>query len=262
MTVDPTLFRATLAQWASGVSIITTLDNGRPHGMTASSFTSLSLDPSLVQFSIGKKNFSHELIHRAGFFAINILQEYQIEWAKLFAGIGAGQENRFEHIPYHTALTGAPVLPDVNAWLDCKLIRSYDGGDHTIIVGEVIAAESQPTHKPLLYFNRHWGTFEISQPKSTLTHVVMMRLHEPTPENISLMRSRLLALQATIPQILSIEVGGNIVPSDRAYDVVLITRFTSLQTMQEYQVHPDHQRVLTEVIRPLTSSVVAVDYES
>ncbi len=262
MTIDPTLFRSVLAQWASGVSIITTADDGRPHGMTASSFTSLSLNPSLIQFSLGKKNQSHDMIHRAGFFAVNILHEHQTELGKLFAGMMPEQENRFEHIPYETAVTGAPILPGVNAWLDCRLYRSYDGGDHTLILGEVVAAEAQPKQMPLLYFNRHWGTFSPKQPQKTLTHVVMMRLHEPTPDNISLMKNRLLALQATIPQILSIEVGANIVPSDRAYDLALITRFASLEAMQEYQVHPDHQRVLSEVIRPLTSSVAAVDYES
>jgi flavin reductase (DIM6/NTAB) family NADH-FMN oxidoreductase RutF len=261
MTIDPALFRATLAQWASGVSIVTTLDDDRPHGMTVSSFTSLSLEPSLIQFSVGKKSSTHQFIEQSGVFAVNILQERQLELGKRFSGKPPDDEDRFQGVPYSIAVTGAPILSDVNAWLDCRLYRAYDGGDHTLFVGEVVTAAAQPIEEPLLYFNRHWGTFEASKSKTRLTHVVMMRLTEPTAENLNLLRSQLLALQTTIPQIKEIEVGINVVPSERAYDLVLLTRFDSLASMQEYQTHPDHQRVLTEVIRPHASSIVAVDYE-
>jgi flavin reductase (DIM6/NTAB) family NADH-FMN oxidoreductase RutF len=261
MTIDPALFRATLAQWASGVSIVTTLDGDRPHGMTVSSFTSLSLEPSLIQFSVAKKSYTHQLIEQSGVFVVNILQEQQKELGQRFSGRPPEGEDRFEGIPYSIAMTGAPIIDNVNAWLDCRLYRTYDGGDHSLFIGEVVAAAAQPIEEPLLYFNRHWGTFDVSKSKTRLSHIVMMRLHEPTPENLHLLRSQLLSLQTTIPQIRDIEVGINVVPSDRAYDLVLITRFDSLSAMQEYQVHPDHQRVLAEIIRPYASSIVAVDFE-
>lgn len=160
MSVDTQTFKQALAQWASGVTVITTCKpDGTPKGMTASAFSSVSLDPPLVLTCIGKKLYTHQLVAEAGFFAVNILGQEHIEWGKRFAGMYPEIEDRFADIAHTTAVTGAPILPNVSGWVDCKLHASYDGGDHTIFVGQVLAAAGTDSSSPLMYFNRSWGTF-------------------------------------------------------------------------------------------------------
>ena len=92
-----------------------------------------------------------------------------------------------------------------------------------------------------------------------LTHVVFFKLQERTPENAQKLREVLLSLAGKIPQIKHMEVGVNVVPSERAFDVVLFQRFDSLEEMQAYQVHPDHREV-QKYIRSVMASSASVDY--
>lgn len=94
-----------------------------------------------------------------------------------------------------------------------------------------------------------------------LTHVVFFKLADRTPENIQKLHDTLLGLNGKIPQIKHLEVGVNIVPSERAYDVALFERFDSLAELHAYQAHPDHQEVLKYILA-VTASRVSVDYES
>jgi hypothetical protein len=94
-----------------------------------------------------------------------------------------------------------------------------------------------------------------------LTHVVFFRLNERTPENAQQLRDALLSMTGKISQIKHMEVGVNVVPSERAYDLVLFQRFDSLHDLQEYQAHPNHQDMLKYILS-VTASRVSVDYES
>lgn len=94
-----------------------------------------------------------------------------------------------------------------------------------------------------------------------LTHIVFFKLNDRTPENAAKLRESLLSLAGHIPQIKHMEVGVNVVPSERAYDVALVQRFDSLHALQEYQAHPNHQDVLKYILS-VTASRVSVDYES
>ena len=94
-----------------------------------------------------------------------------------------------------------------------------------------------------------------------LTHAVFFKLNERTPENAQKLRKVLLSMTGKIPQIKHMEVGVNIVPSERAYDLALFQRFDSLLDLQEYQAHPDHQEVLKYILA-VSASRVSVDYES
>jgi hypothetical protein len=94
-----------------------------------------------------------------------------------------------------------------------------------------------------------------------LTHIVFFKLTERTPENIERLREVLLSMAGHIPQIRHMEVGVNVMPSERAYDVALFQRFESLHDLQEYQAHPNHQDVLKYILS-VTASRVSVDYES
>lgn len=159
MTIEPQLFKNSLAQWTSGIAVVTMATEETRHGLTVSSFTSVSLEPPLVLICVAKKLYSHQVIEQSGAFAIHILHTGQLEWGKLFAGMYPDVEDRFADIDYTTAETGSPILPDVLAWLDCKLHSKADGGDHTIFMGEVVAAGTGNTNLPLLYHNRQWGQF-------------------------------------------------------------------------------------------------------
>jgi len=156
MSIQPAIFEEFMAQFASGVTVITTGYEGAVHGMTATSFCILSLEPSLILVCVAQCTRSHALIQKSGVFAVNILSADQLEWGLRFAGLIPKIEDRFAGIAYHPAATGSPILPGVLSWLDCNLRDVYAGGDHSIFVGEVIACDIQGDGPPLLYYKRRW----------------------------------------------------------------------------------------------------------
>jgi flavin reductase (DIM6/NTAB) family NADH-FMN oxidoreductase RutF len=155
MAVDLQEFKNALAHWASGVTIVTTLAEGKPVGITASSLTSVSVEPPQILICVGRRLFTHGAIGASGIFAVNILSVAQEGWGKRFAGLLPEMGDRFVGIDWTTAQTGCPILPNVLGWLDCRLRHTYDGEDHSIFVGEVVAA-GYKRGAPLLYFNRSW----------------------------------------------------------------------------------------------------------
>lgn len=150
-------FKDAMSQFATGVTIVTTRDGDVIHGLTANAVTSVSLDPLLVLVCVENTLRSHELMTRSGVFAVNILNVDQRRLAERFAGLIPDVDDRFEGLDYDTAETGSPILPDVLAWLDCRVWNTYDGGDHTIFVGEIIAGDAPAGHEPLLYCRRNWA---------------------------------------------------------------------------------------------------------
>ncbi|RIK39941.1 MAG: flavin reductase [Chloroflexi bacterium] len=156
MGIDAQAFKEVMAHWATGVTVVTTMLDGAPVGITANSFTSVSLQPPQVLICVNKSLHTNEAIQRSGFFAVNILSAEQQEWGIIFAGMKPEILDRFEGIDWSSAETGAPILPDVLGWLDCRLSHAYDGDDHTIFVGEVAASDARRDGSPLLYYNRGW----------------------------------------------------------------------------------------------------------
>jgi flavin reductase (DIM6/NTAB) family NADH-FMN oxidoreductase RutF len=160
MSVDEATFKNALAQWSSGVTIVTTrLEDGTVKGMTASSFSSVSMKPFLILVCVARRLYTHRLLEQSGIFAVNILGTDHNYWGKLFAGIYPEVENRWEDIHYQTAVTGSPILPGALGWMDCRLYRQVEAGDHSIFLGEVVAAGNAGSGQPLMYYNRTWGTF-------------------------------------------------------------------------------------------------------
>lgn len=160
MVIDQHIFKQAMAQWASGVTIITTrLASGELKGMTASSFTSVSMNPYLILVCVAKKLYTHEVLLQSNHFAVNILNHNQADIAQIFAGMRPEITDRFGYIGYTTAESGSPILPNVSAWFDCKKYQTIDSGDHTIFIGEVITAYGATDSAPLIYFNRQWGSF-------------------------------------------------------------------------------------------------------
>ena len=156
MSVDASSFRETMAHWASGVTVVTAMDDGQRVGITASSLACVSLNPPRILVCVNKRLYTHGVIEARGVFAVNILEKSQLEWGMRFAGLMPHLHDRFEDIETHTAVTGSPILPGVLGWLDCTVAHAYDGGDHTIFVGNVEASGAREEGPPLLYFNRRW----------------------------------------------------------------------------------------------------------
>jgi flavin reductase (DIM6/NTAB) family NADH-FMN oxidoreductase RutF len=142
-------FRTVLGHFATGVTIITAMADGEPAGVAANSFTSVSLDPPLVLFCVGRTSTTWPRIEAARKFAVNILGEHQEELSRLFATKGA---DRFGQADWHLGVGGSPVLHDVLAYLDCEFWAEYDGGDHIIVVGRVLDLGVTHHAGPLLFF--------------------------------------------------------------------------------------------------------------
>lgn len=160
MPVSPQAFKQSLAQWASGVTVVTTTFNGQRLGLTVSSFSSVSLNPPLISVCLDKKLYACTAVEQSGVFAVNVLDMNQMEYGLIFAGMKPGVEDRFADIEVSTAVTDSPILPNVLCWLDCRVWQVYDGGDHLIVVGEVLATDASGADTPLLYHNRLWRRSE------------------------------------------------------------------------------------------------------
>lgn len=148
-SMDDRTFRDIVGNFCTGVTIITTMNEDlQPIGFTANSFSSLSLNPKLVLFSIDKNASTYKGFMNAHHFAVNILSNNQIDLSKQFSKRGI---NRFEGVNFSKDVTGSPILNDSLAYLDCKITNFYEGGDHTIVIGEVLSAEAIEG-KPLVFF--------------------------------------------------------------------------------------------------------------
>lgn len=131
---DPRAFRRCLGQFATGITVMTATATGRPVGVTANSFSSLSLDPPLVLWSIARTSRSFDAFVAAKGFAVNVLGAEQIALSQRFAG---PVEDRFAGLGWRPGATGAPVLPGILALFECETEAVHDGGDHAILIGRV-----------------------------------------------------------------------------------------------------------------------------
>jgi flavin reductase (DIM6/NTAB) family NADH-FMN oxidoreductase RutF len=143
-------FFAVMSSFASGVTVVTTVLNGKPMGLTVSAFTSLSADPMLVLVSVDRRGASHDALIAAGAFAVNILAEGQADLSTRFA---SKVEDKFEGVPYQLGPNGLPLLDGALAYVECRTAETLPGGDHTIFVGAVLGGAAN-AGSPLLYFRR------------------------------------------------------------------------------------------------------------
>ncbi len=154
MTVSSESFRDVLRHFPSGVTIVTVKAGEEVHGLTVSAFASVSPEPPLVTVMIDHRHQAYKMIETEGAtFAVNILHQDQAELSNRFAWVK--DEDRFLAGTWTTAATGAPVLAEALAWLDCTIYGKVAAGSHTVYIGEVQAAGTpRPDAPPLVYWNR------------------------------------------------------------------------------------------------------------
>lgn len=157
-------FRDALGMFATGVTVVSAAgQNGEaPVGMTVSSFNSVSLDPPLVLFSVDRGALSLPALRRAPGYAVSVLAVDQVALSKRFAGKGI---DKWAGLEPEAGFGGAPLVPGAIATFECRPYRVYDGGDHVIFVGEVVAHRTAPAAAdPLVFFGGAYRSLATTEP--------------------------------------------------------------------------------------------------
>lgn len=160
MPVDSDTFRAVMRRVAQPVTVVTVRDADGLHGMTASSFTSIALEPPLILISVGESNATCGRIEAVGAFAVNVLGAEQHAIGAEFARPGSAKSAVFDSLPHRVAATGSPILDESVCWLDCSVYAKYVAGNGVLFVGQVEAAGEGSDLLPLLYRNRSYERYD------------------------------------------------------------------------------------------------------
>jgi flavin reductase (DIM6/NTAB) family NADH-FMN oxidoreductase RutF len=150
--ISPDAMRAAMGAFCSGVVVVTALGDGpdaEPLGFTCQSFASLSLDPPLISFSPARTSSTWPRIREVGRFAVNVLAHDHADLSNKFARSGS---DKYAGVSWVRSANGSPLLEGVSAWVECTLWREYDGGDHTVVIGEVTGLDHDIERAPLLYY--------------------------------------------------------------------------------------------------------------
>src|SRR5579871_5002378 len=152
----PELLREVLGLYPTGITVVTAkADDGALYGVTVNSFTSVSLDPPLVLFSLSRKLHTLAALLSAKAFAIYFLRDDQKHISARFA---RAQSNKWEDVPYRDGITGSPVLDGSLAVLECHLYAQYDGGDHVIVLGRIAHIETDAGCHALVFYRGRYHT--------------------------------------------------------------------------------------------------------
>ncbi|MGH8995842.1 MAG: flavin reductase family protein [Acidimicrobiales bacterium] len=153
-TFDTTQFKEAMSRFATGVTIVTAMEESTPVGFSCQTFVSLSLDPPLVALAPAKTSTSWPRIARAGSFCVNVLSDRQSGLCMNFAVSGG---DKFSGVPWHPAETGgAPIIEGSLAWIDCRLELVHDAGDHELVIGKVLDL-GLGEGEPLVYYRSGFG---------------------------------------------------------------------------------------------------------
>lgn len=153
------VFRDAVGVFATGITVITTSGVEGHYGMTASSFTSVSLDPPLVLVCVISGTLGAETISQNGVFAVNILSADQEALSGYFASRDRPRgPEAFDGIQHHESVSGSPILDGIAGHLDCRVVQCHEAGDHLVFIGEVLAVDFEPEASPLLF---HRGCYRL-----------------------------------------------------------------------------------------------------
>jgi flavin reductase (DIM6/NTAB) family NADH-FMN oxidoreductase RutF len=160
---SPDALRHVMGHLASGVTIATALHHGVKHAMTATAVCSVSLEPPLVLVCVSKSSRFHSAIIKANHWSLSLLTVHQERLARHFSNRGRDLLSQFDNVPHSpSALSGTPLIDGALAWLECTTYGRHEGGDHTIVVGEIVRASGLPSDDdpnappPLTYYR---GTY-------------------------------------------------------------------------------------------------------
>lgn len=153
--LDPARYRRIMGHYPTGVTVVTALaPDHTPVGLTANSVTSVSLDPPLILVCLARESASLGVIHESGAFAVNILEVSDAELATRFAR--PDRARRFHGVDFTSRDGAPPVLDSALAWLECRIYRTFEAGDHMIVVGNVTGG-GMADGEPLLFYRGRYG---------------------------------------------------------------------------------------------------------
>lgn len=158
MGIEAVQFRRALGRFGAGISVVTLPARPFAHGITVNALCSVSLDPPLLLICVDRSARAHDLIPSAGVWAVNLLSATQRPLSDHFARTWTGEADPFEGIPHEIGALGAPLLEGCLARAECRLVRTLDGGDHSIYVGEVVDGNVTADGAPLIYFASRYRT--------------------------------------------------------------------------------------------------------
>ena len=169
MAISSEDFRNALSHFPAGVTITTVRTGEQIHGLTVSAFASVSADPPLVTVIIDRRHKAHAMLEEEkAVFAVNFLRQDQSELSNRFAWVK--DQDRFAEGKWGAAETGAPILLDALAWLDCRIYARYPAGTHTIVIGEVVASGvPEDDVAPLHYWRRGYRELRLHEPEAEST---------------------------------------------------------------------------------------------
>ena len=160
MVASNDLFKELMRRFAAGVTLVTFNENKKFGGLTVSSFCSLSMDPPLVLICIDRKIASHDSLEKTGTFGVNICNSKQGKLAWDFANSKIDKNELIKSLPHTLTELGTPLLDGCLATMECKITQKYDGGDHTVFIGQVEEGKFDGNAKPLVYYGSGLGEFK------------------------------------------------------------------------------------------------------
>lgn len=154
MPIDQEAFKKALRGWASGVTVVTSRSGDKVHGMTVSAFSSVSAEPPLVLVCANRASTTHGIIEEGGLFTVNILASHQQDVSNVFAS-SKHEDSRMQRVAWTEGETGAPLIDQALASLECRVASAHREGSHTIYIGRVEAVHTTDA-EPLVYYQRSY----------------------------------------------------------------------------------------------------------
>jgi flavin reductase (DIM6/NTAB) family NADH-FMN oxidoreductase RutF len=155
--IKPEHFRKVMSRFATGVTVVTSRAGGRIHGMTCNAFCSISDSSMCILVSLATNTRTERMIRDGRVFAVNVLSESQGWLSDRFAGRHQkSEDNRFRGVEFGAAITGAPILSESVAYLDCRVLKAYKCDTHRLFLGNVIAFDAHESRRPLIFFGSQY----------------------------------------------------------------------------------------------------------
>jgi flavin reductase (DIM6/NTAB) family NADH-FMN oxidoreductase RutF len=158
--VDKASFRYAMGHFPTGVTVMTTSAEGRLHGMTVSAFASVSLEPLLILVSVEHSTLMHTLVLESRAFAINLLGKRSESTARYFADNARLAIPEFREGSFRLGTTGSPILNEATGYLEATVHGTHQAGDHTVIVGRVVALQISSEEEPLVYYRSGYRSLD------------------------------------------------------------------------------------------------------